>query len=399
MLVHIIFGVLFAFGILTLWVPAVWPASIFEAGTFLLCLFVLWRKWPARIPYPAWPLLFAVAWGLVQLRAHWSAYAFDTEVALLRWGAFLCVFVIAYCLFVDAGPRSWFRHAMLWFGFLVSVWATLESFTSGGKIFWIFPTENSFVMGPILYHNHYAAFVEIVLPIALFEALRREGNALLYTGMAAALYGSVLASTSRAGTILTTAEILVVVILMMARGYTTGRDIGVAALRILVVFGVFTVVVGWERVWERFWQPDPMQVRREFAESTLRMIAAHPLTGTGLGTWPTVYPHFALVDIGLFANQAHNDWLQFFSEGGILFGLAILSIFLWILRPAFRSIWGIGAIAVFLHAIVDFPFSLPALGAWTMLMVGMLAARQATTKKQSATNGVSRNTSFGVKDI
>jgi len=186
---------------------------------------------------------------------------------------------------------------------------------------------------------------------------------------------------------------------MMARGYTTGRDIGVAALRILVVFGVFTVVVGWERVWERFWQPDPMQVRREFAESTLRMIAAHPLTGTGLGTWPTVYPHFALVDIGLFANQAHNDWLQFFSEGGILFGLAILSIFLWILRPAFRSIWGIGAIAVFLHAIVDFPFSLPALGAWTMLMVGMLAARQATTKKQSATNGVSRNTSFGVKDI
>lgn len=372
---HILLAALFGFAILTLWVPAVWPVTVFEVGAFALCFAALWRKPPARIPYPALPLLFAVVWGIVQWVAHLTAYPFDTQVAILRWASFASIFLTAYCLFADAGARRWFRLAMLWFAFLVSVWATLQSFTSGGKVFWLYQTEYSFIMGPIIYRNHYAAFVEVVLPIALYEAFRNERNSLLYTGMAAALYASVLASASRAGTVLTTAEILVVVALMVARGYTGGRAIGAACLRILLVFGVFTAVAGWDRVWERFWQPDPMQVRREFAESSLHMIAAHPLTGTGLGTWPTVYPHYAIVDVGTFANQAHCDWLQFAAEGGVIFGLAMLSLFLWTLRPAFRSIWGIGVIAVFLHATVDYPFSRPALGAWPMLLIGMLAAR------------------------
>ena len=38
------------------------------------------------------------------------------------------------------------------------------------------------------------------------------------------------------------------------------------------------------------------------------MAASHPWFGIGLGTWPTVYPRYAIVDIGAFANQAHDDW-------------------------------------------------------------------------------------------
>ena len=44
------------------------------------------------------------------------------------------------------------------------------------------------------------------------------------------------------------------------------------------------------------------------------------------------------------------------------------------LRPAFRSIWGIGVVSVFLHAFVDYPFSRPALGSWPILILAMLAA-------------------------
>jgi O-antigen ligase len=161
---------------------------------------------------------------------------------------------------------------------------------------------------------------------------------------------------------------------MAARGLASGRAIGAALLRAVVLFAVFTAVAGWGRVWDRFWQPDPMNVRREFAVSTLHMIADHPYTGCGLGTWATTYPRYAIVDPGTFANQAHDDWLQFAAEGGIPFGVLMFTLSIWTLRPAWRSIWGLGAVAVFLHAFVDYPFSRPALGSWAILVLAMLAA-------------------------
>jgi hypothetical protein len=370
----LVLAALFAFAILTLWVTAYWPVTVFQVGIFALCAVVLWRRPPARTPYPAIPLAAAVLLGLVQLAASLTAYAFDTKTATTHWTTFLAVFLIGFCLFQQPEVARWFRSAMIWFAFLVSVWATLQTFTSGGKVFWLFPTGYPSVMGPILSRNHYAAFIEVALPIAFYKALHSRHNSLLYSGMAAAMYASVIASASRAGTVLATAEILAVTVLMAARGLATGRAIGATLLRATILFIAFTAVVGWEHVWDRFWQPDPMTLRREFNISSLHMIADHPYTGSGLGTWPTVYPRYAIVDPGTFANQAHDDWLQFTAEGGIPLGILLFTLLIWSLRPAFRSIWGIGLIAVFLHAFVDYPFSRPALGSWPILILAMLAA-------------------------
>jgi hypothetical protein len=371
---HIVLAALFVFAILTLWVPAYWPVTVFQTGIFALCAVVLWRRPPARIPYPAIPLAAAVLWGLVQVGASLTAYAFETKTAVVQWTTFLAVFLTGFCLFRQTDVSRWFRLVMLWFAFLVSVWATLQTFTSGGKVLWLFPTESGSVMGPILSRNHYAAFIEVALPMALYRALRSRSDSLQYSAMAAAMYASVIASASRAGTVLATAEILTVAALMAARGFASGRAIGTAVLRAAVLFAVFTTVAGWGRVWDRFWQPDPMSVRREFAISTLHMIADHPYTGCGLGTWATVYPRYAIVDPGTIANQAHDDWLQFAAEGGIPFGVLMFTLSIWALRPAWRSIWGLGVVAVFLHAFVDYPFSRPALGSWAILVLAMLAA-------------------------
>jgi len=117
-----------------------------------------------------------------------------------------------------------------------------------------------------------------------------------------------------------------------------------------------------------------MAGRREFAISSLHMIAARPWFGFGLGTWSTVYPQYAVIDLGdAFVNQAHSDWLQWGAEGGLPLLIAMASLFVWTVRPAFRSIWGLGVVAVFVHALVDYPFSRPALGAWPILVLAMLA--------------------------
>ena len=374
---HVPFAALFFFAILTLWVPGYWPVTVFQVGIFVLAAVVVWRARlsPPEFVWPVVPLAFAVLWGLFQWLTGRTAYAFDTQIAILRWATFLCVFVIGISLFRNHAVRRWFRSAILWFAFLVAVLATVQTFTSKGKVFWLFDPfyATDYVMGPILYRNHYAAFIEAVLPIALYLAVRRERDALLYSGMAAVMFASVIASASRAGTVLTTAEVVLVPLLLWAQRRATGRGLASALLYMGVLFAVFTAVVGWESVWSRFWTPDPMAVRRELAVSTLQMAAAHPWFGTGLGTWPTVYPRYAVIDPGLFANQAHDDWLQWTAEGGFPLGVMLATLFFWSLRPAFRSVWGLGVVAVFLHAIVDYPFSRPALGSWTILILSLLA--------------------------
>ena len=264
---------------------------------------------------------------------------------------------------------------MLWFGFVLSVIATLQVFSSHGKVFWLFPSGYSdYVMGPFPSRNHYAAFMEAILPMALSRALQSEKDSLLYSGMAAAMYASIIASASRAGTLLATGEIVAVVLLLWAGGRTRGSAVGISLLRILAAFAVFTGVAGWQSVWQRFWVPDPVPVRPELAISTIRMITAHPWSGVGLGTWSTVYPHYAIVDVGAFANQAHNDWLQWAAEGGVPFGLVMASLFFWCLPRVRYNVWGLGVVAVFLHALVDYPFSRSPLGCWTVLVLAMLAA-------------------------
>ena len=367
---------LFFFAILTLWVPALWPVTVFETGIFTLAAIHLVR---ARRPPPlSWPLLalaFATLWGLFQWLAGLALYPFETKSAILYWTTLLAVFCIGSSLFSDAHTRRWFRSAMLWFAFLVSVLATLQTFTSGGLVFWLFPAGYpGIIMGPVLNRNHYAAFIEAVLPFALYESLRREEGSLLYSAMAASMYASVIASASRAGTILATVEIVVVVTLLWSRGATAARTVGLSFLRIFILFAAFTAVVGWDSVWNRFWAPDPMALRREFAISTLHMISAHPFAGIGLGSWSTAYPHYAIADFGVFANQAHCDWLQWAAEGGIPLAAALLLLFLSALRPALRTVWGLGVIFVFLHATVDYPFSRPALAAWPILILSMLFA-------------------------
>ena len=368
----------FIFAILTLWLPEYWPVAIFETMNFVLAAVVLIvgrndRRFPR---YPLFVFAFAVGWGILQCALGKTVYEFDTERALLRWTTFLAVYLIGTYIFQDAETLRWFRAAMVWFGFVIAIEAILQSFMSPGYIFGIFPSgygENASIMGPILYHSHYAAFVETILPIAVFGALTDKRRSYAYAVASAALYASVIVSASRAGFILVTTEVMVVLMVFYLRTHSGKRIDRLSALRLAALAAVFLLVVGWGSLSQRLAEANPMAGRREFAISSLRMIAARPWLGFGLGTWSTVYPRYAVIDLGdAFVNQAHSDWLQWGAEGGLPILIAMASLVVWLVRPAFRSIWGLGVIAVFVHACVDYPFSRPALGAWPILVLAML---------------------------
>ena len=109
--------------------------------------------------------------------------------------------------------------------------------------------------------------------------------------------------------------------------------------------------------------------------SSLEMVRQRPLTGFGLGAWSAAYPAFARYDDGTFVNQAHNEWAQWAAEGGILLFLLMLSFAVRLIRPAFRAIWGLGTLAVLLHALVDYPFEQrPQLAVFFFVFFGLALA-------------------------
>ncbi len=374
---HIALAALFLFGILTLWVPGVWPVTVFEVGIFVLAGVVVLRALRRPIPfaYPLAPLSGAVIWGVLQWLTGQTAYVFATKTAIIKWATLLCVLATGLVAFKDSAVRRWFRAAMLWFAVIVAVTATIQTYTSPGCVFWIFSTPyTSNFMPPFPYHNHYAAFIEAVLPIALYEALKRDRRALLYAVAAAALYASVIVSASRSGALLATAEVLVVTTVMWLRRRMSHRDVGLAVFAVVFSCVTSVVVAGPGPLWARLREPDPL--RPQFARSSIDMIRERPWFGVGMGTWPIVYPRYARADFGRFVNQAHSDWLEWTAEGGIPFAVLIASLFCWTARQTTQCVWGSGAVAVFLQAIVDYPFSRPVLGAWPILIVALLAAER-----------------------
>jgi O-antigen ligase len=157
----------------------------------------------------------------------------------------------------------------------------------------------------------------------------------------------------------------------------------------LVVLGV---AAGPERLIEKLQQKDPYAGRREYAESSLRMIRDKPLIGVGMGNWSAAYPVYATFDDGLFVNQAHNDWAQWAVEGGLPFAFLMLSVAVWSVPRSVRTVWGIGVIVVFLHCLVDYPIQRIGVAFVFFSLVAAIASPDGSRKpaepRRSARRGV-----------
>ncbi len=136
------------------------------------------------------------------------------------------------------------------------------------------------------------------------------------------------------------------------------------------------------------------------ARDTMGMIADHPVTGTGLGSYAMVYPFYADKSLRdrTMALHAESDWLTLCSEGGlpsvllVLLSLGLLCRRIpalrsggasWPLRWAFLSAF----FTELLHGLVDVPLHKPELGWWVLLLGGIGFANPGTL---GAVGGISR---------
>jgi O-antigen ligase len=371
MLASALGGVLL-FSILAFAATEQWALSTLQVGILGLGICCAMRR-PLRWHPVGFALAGIVALAGLQIVTGSTVYRFVTERALVSWATYFALFLVALEALADSAIRRRFLQAALYAGVALAALSTVQYFTSGGAIYWMFRPRAGRPFGPFVNPDHYAAFVELILPLAIHEAQRDRRRAWLHLGFAGALYGSVIAGASRTGAALVTLEI--VALPLLAVRPRAGKVIASTAL----FAALATAVVGGDVLWKRLQDKDPFRYRREILVSTLQMIRQRPWTGYGLGTYATVYPEFASFDIGATVDHAHNDWAEWTAEGGVPMLLLMLAIAAASFRPALRSGWGLGIYAVFLHSLVDFPLQIPAV---TALLVTMLAAVAHTTSRR-----------------
>jgi hypothetical protein len=361
------------------WSPRYWPVALLHVGLFAAALaWVASEIFHAVPPLRSWlflPAMVVGSWGAVQLGIGTTVYGFATLKALLYWSANVVAMFVAAQVLRSVRVRRDFLSGLTYFTALIAVVGILQYFTSPYRIYWTFAIpQHVKAIGPFVYRNQFAALVELVLPLALYRAMDDRRMRWVFVVLSAMLVAVVVATASRAGTMLVATEVATVFLLGWRRRLVSGRSLALVFGQMLCVAAVFTLIVGYQDVWTRFQQTNPYALRGKLTRSTAEMIKARPATGFGLGTWQTAYPGYATFDNSLFANEAHNDWAQWTAEGGIPFGVALAALAAGCALLAWRTIWGLGTVFVFAHSTIDYPTREPVIGAILFVLIGAMIA-------------------------
>ncbi len=153
-------------------------------------------------------------WGLGQLYLGATVYRWATLNASLQTSALAATALTGYLAFRNSSAGTGFLRAMVWFGTLLSVIGVLSYFTSPGQILWLFPSAYPDNWGPFPSRNNFAQFLELCLPIALYQMAEQQPNVIPPAVMLAAGF----ASASRAGALLLILEVMAGIFLLGKKG-------------------------------------------------------------------------------------------------------------------------------------------------------------------------------------
>jgi O-antigen ligase len=385
-----LFGVLAAFTLFTMDGADLAPRMI-SAVFLVLAAGYLSVPFTQTLPLsvPTVCLLLMTLWGVLQTLFSPQKIVANGWVGVLFWFTAAIISLVATQLFRSLRTAAVFRRWFMFFAAGVCLLELLEQASHTSLYYWMIPSKYHAVFGPFAYWNNFAQFVELALPITLWTGLsKRHSSPVPYLFLAALQVGAVVASGSRAGTALVLAELLAVVALAYRKRHDRRFLVGAA-----LAFGLSFLTIyaaGSNVLIKKLQEHDQLAVRRSIDRSSLEMIRERPLLGWGLKTYVPVYRMFAHYDDGTYVNQAHNDWFEWAAEGGIPFACFMLVVFVWSIRPAVHSIWGLGLIAICIHAIVDYPFARLGVCGWYFALVPMFAAEIAERRNIAETSPVSR---------
>ena len=422
-----------------------WSVALCSAG--LIALPLLWalkavlnRRLMVHLPSAVWPLAGLLLWGAAQ-SLTWtnqagqrSSLSLDVEATrqtVFSLSLLLVAFLVAANFFVSREHLAALVKFLTYYGLALALFALLQHATWDGRFYWvrhISTEEITAPFGPFVHHGHYAGYIEMLLPfpIAMLLLRRVSSDRRFLYGAAATVMGlSVVVSLSRGGML----SMLIQLIFLGTMGYRMARedaaylaDAAHADERSLTLkrmfsrIGVVVVIVAAIAASVVWMGAEPVLNRvlgqasndNSTAESfylnrgwiwrdALTMFRAHPLTGVGLGAFETAFSTYTESDGSLLVAEAHNDYLQALTDGGVIGGVIVLWFVATLLRQMLQGMRspdplraalalgaGTGVVGMLAHSFFDFNLQLPAQALLFVLLVAVTAqcglpARQRST--------------------
>ncbi len=388
-----------------------WALSLFFLGAVaVLTLWVVdsWNLGTVRISRNVLqlPLLGMLLLGVVQLLPlrnpvtpgisapfvkSLSMDPYATRLVLVQTLA-LFIYFAATLVFTDTPKRlRLLVRTIIIFGFFLAIFGLTQSFTSPNKLYWMREMAQSTPFGPFINRHHFAGYMELALALPLgllFSGAIAKEKRIIYLFAAGLMAVALIMTNSRGGIISMGAEILFIVVMGLggrrSRHRSTSVKTGIRsaavkaglALGLVVALFIGVVALGGEdalnRVVGTVNSDDPTTGRAHFWNVTLDIITNHPVIGTGLGAFGVVYTGYDSRN-GLYRlEQAHNDYLQVLSDGGIVGALIGLFFIVNLFRMGFNRRESrdefrrgvatgamAGCFAVLVHSFFDFTLHTP----------------------------------------
>lgn len=209
------------------------------------------------------------------------------------------------------------------------------------------------------------------------------------------LAAALLLSLSRGAVVATCLALLVFECALVSRRRVWVRALALRSIAFAFVGGVLLLLAG-EGVERQLWELGPDWAKRsQIYAQTAKAIAEHPVSGTGLGTFESVYRSYRGEDIRPGVRMAHNDYLELALELGVpaaalfVLGLAALAIGcargVGVRKRDFAiPATGLAAgVLVGVHALVDFSLQIPSVAATFSLVLGIAVAQGSTTAQRA----------------
>jgi O-antigen ligase len=427
---------------------AVEPWSVFVFEGIVVILLLLWsvkvisdRRLKLNIPNTAWPIAALVVVGLLQSIAftdstgRWLSLSKNvgyTRAAVTVLIFLFISFLIASNFFKSRERLSMLGHFLVLYGLAMALFALVQHFTWNGSFYWLRHTEATSPFGPFANHNHFAGYMELLIPVPVALIIARAVRAelrVLYGFAATMMAVALVLSLSRGGIISLAAAMMFLVLMSLRlprRSLNTGakRRIPRIASQAAVVFAIVALVSGgifWigadpviNRVMRGQLSGGDAQKETLFSSrgwvwrDSLTMIRANPMLGVGLGAYETAFSIYTKSDGSLRVPQSHNDYLQVVADCGVVGGLIALWFIVWLFRAVARGTRsrdplyaglalgsGAGMFAILVHSLFDFNLQLPS-NALLFLLLSAVATYvgAAVTEKEGATPvALSRNAS------
>ncbi|HVY70312.1 MAG TPA: O-antigen ligase family protein [Verrucomicrobiae bacterium] len=330
---------------------AVRPVDFLVLQGLTLAAGVLWlaRLWLAPQHRLLWP---PICWAVLAFTGYaiWRYFQADIEYVARDELLHVIVYAFLFLLIINNLNRQEATQAvvyvMVFLAMLIAMYGLLQMATGSNKV-WNFIRPDSYkgrASGTYICPNHFAGFLELVLPLALAYTLTGRINHVLriFLGYAAlVILIGIGASVSRGGWIATVISMGVFcALLVRAHSFRIPALIAVVLLLGGVIFGVMKADVIAERV-ARSFQPGQLDYifgRVPIWDSAYRMWKDNPWTGVGPGHFDYRFRQYRRPDYQFRPLRAHNDYLNTLADWGVA-GAAIIGTALGFLIFGITRTW------------------------------------------------------------